>query len=220
MVLTRTRYSLAWMWAGPACAASWDRGAIEMTTTPKSRGRLKFVRAVVQTGGMIETTSRTERRLPRFGPRGEGWVGIQTAIGVAVLVTASIAGPAWSGTARVATDILGIGIALAGAGLFAWGARVLGRGFSIWLPPIPAGHFVDQGPYRHLRHPICTGQGIFLLGWALLGASPLAMVLDFAYLAYLDLFKLPSEEAHLRDRYAEYADYARRVPYKLVPHVR
>lgn len=109
---------------------------------------------------------------------------------------------------------------LAGVGLFAWGARTLGRGFSIWLPPIPAGHFVDSGPYRHLRHPICTGQAILFLGVALLAASPLAVVLDVVYTAYLYAFKLPSEEARLVVRYPEYVEYIRRVPYRLIPHIR
>lgn len=160
------------------------------------------------------------QRLPRLGPRGEGWVGIQTAIGVAVLVSGGFSGPAWFGMARTAGDVAGVALMAIGAGLFAWGARTLGRGFSIWLPPVPAGRFVDSGPYRSLRHPICTGQGIFLMGWALLGASPLALVLDVIYLAYLDAFKLPSEETTLLARYSDYADYMKRVPYRLIPHLR
>jgi protein-S-isoprenylcysteine O-methyltransferase Ste14 len=146
-------------------------------------------------------------------------VGIQTAIAILVLVAAKVSGPAWSGPARVATDVVGVAAVVAGVAMFAVGARTLGRSFSIWLAPVAPARFVDAGLYRHLRHPICTSQAIFLLGAALMGASPLAVALDVVYAAYLYAFKLTSEEAWLLARYPEYAEYMRRVPYRLIPHI-
>src|SRR5215216_5045195 len=56
-------------------------------------------------------------RIPPLGPRGEGWVVAQIALG-ALIVSAGIAGPEWSSAARTALLFAGIGIGIAGLALF------------------------------------------------------------------------------------------------------
>ncbi|HEX8941326.1 MAG TPA: isoprenylcysteine carboxylmethyltransferase family protein [Candidatus Limnocylindrales bacterium] len=157
--------------------------------------------------------------LPALGPRGEGWIALQTGLAVAALLAGGFAGPAWAGTARTVSDVAGLGLMAAGVGLFAWGTLTLGSSFSIWVDPRPAGSFIEDGPYRYLRHPVCTAQAVFGFGWALLGASPLGLGLVAAYALYLELGKLAREEETLLARYPEYAAYRRRVPHRLVPHI-
>ncbi|MGZ6270394.1 MAG: methyltransferase family protein [Candidatus Limnocylindrales bacterium] len=157
--------------------------------------------------------------LPALGTHGEGWVAIQTGIAIAVLLAGGLSGPAWSGPLRLVTDVVGVALLAVGVGLFGWGARTLGPSFSIWLRPREDARLVESGPYRHLRHPICTSQAIFGLGWALMGASPLALLLDLVYVVYLDLGKLAREEEFLLAAHPGYAAYRLRVPYKLIPRI-
>lgn len=157
-----------------------------------------------------------ERSLPRLGPRGEGWIGIQLAIQLAILVIAPATGPAWGDPLRLVTSVLGFPIVAAGIALFAWGASALGPSFSIWVAPRRVAQLTTQGPYRFVRHPICTAQVIVLLGWSLLSASLLALALLPLLVWYLDRFKLASEEEWLRETYKGYAAYARAVPHRML----
>lgn len=79
-------------------------------------------------------------------------------------------------------------------------------------------HVVDQGPYRWMRHPGYTGSLIshpaipFLLSswWAFIPAA-LAIVIIFIRTAF--------EDHTLQEKLEGYADYAQRVPYRLIPGV-
>ena len=108
---------------------------------------------------------------PRLGARGEGWIGIQTLGIVAVLVGGYLVPTEWSGALRAVAIVVGAAVAAAGVALFAWGAKTLGGLFSIWVAPRPAGHLVTDGPYRLVRHPVCSGQVLFAFGYALTRGS-------------------------------------------------
>lgn len=153
---------------------------------------------------------------PRLGARGEGWIGIQTLGIVAVLLGGYLAPTEWTGTQRVVGLVVGTALALAGVALFAWGTMTLGRLFSIWVAPRPAGHVVTTGPYRLVRHPVCAGQVILAFGYALLCGSLPAVALAVLYLAVV-LLKVTREEAWLRATYPDYAAFATRTRYRLVP---
>ena len=155
---------------------------------------------------------------PKLGSRGEGWIAIQTLGIVAVLLGGYLAPTDWAGAARVAGLIAGFALVVAGGVLFAWGSMHLGRLFSIWVAPRPAGHVVTSGPYRFVRHPVCAGQVLFALGYALMRGSLLAVALAVLYLAVVVL-KVTREEAWLRATYPEYADFAARTRHRLIPGV-
>jgi protein-S-isoprenylcysteine O-methyltransferase Ste14 len=101
---------------------------------------------------------------------------------------------------------------------FAWWARVhLGRLWSGMLT-IREGHrVVDTGPYRLVRHPIYTGFIAAILGFALLKATPAALV-GAVVLTLAMAAKAKTEESFLRRELGAeaYDDYARRTP-MLVP---
>lgn len=79
-------------------------------------------------------------------------------------------------------------------------------------------HVVDSGPYRHVRHPGYAGMILFgpasgfaLGSWLAFGLG-LAMALAFVYRA-------ANEDRFLHENLEGYADYARRVRYRLIPRI-
>lgn len=155
---------------------------------------------------------------PRLGSRGEGWIGIQTLGIVAVLLGGWLAPSQWEGPVRVAGIFVGAALAVAGVALFAWGTKTLGRLFSIWVAPRPAGHLVTDGPYRFVRHPVCSGQVLFAFGYALMRGSWLALLLAAVYLVVV-LLKVTREEAWLRATYPAYEAFAARTRHRLIPGI-
>jgi protein-S-isoprenylcysteine O-methyltransferase Ste14 len=158
-----------------------------------------------------------EAALRPMGPRGEGWIGLQMVLEVGILVIAPFTGPAWGGAARVITTVVGLVLLAVGVAVFGWGASHLGASFSIWVDPRIDGHLVTSGPYRFTRHPICTAQVALCLGWALVAASPIGLLLVPVVAWYLDRYKLAREEQTLLARYPGYAAYMRSVPHRMLP---
>jgi protein-S-isoprenylcysteine O-methyltransferase Ste14 len=155
-------------------------------------------------------------RLPALGPRGEGWVVIQLVL-LGLLAAAGMAGPAWSGSARVVTSFLGLALMGAG-GLLALRGLVDLRHALTPLPyPRADSDLVDRGAYRLVRHPIYGGIVIGAFGWGLLSASPLALVLAIATLGFFDL-KSRREEAWLLEHHRGYDAYRKRTR-RLIPWV-
>ncbi len=165
--------------------------------------------------------SRPERvpglGLRPLGPRGEGWIGIQVALELAVLVGAPLTSVPTEGLIRLSLVLVGLGLVVAGVALFGIGARELGRSFSVWNVPVDAARLTTSGPYRWVRHPICTAQVVLLAGWSILAASPAGLVGCVVVAAFLDRFKLRVEEAWLRNRYPAYEAYMRAVPHRMLP---
>ena len=155
---------------------------------------------------------------PRLGARGEGWIGIQTLGIVAVLLGGYLVPTEWTGTLRLVALAAGAGLAVAGVALFAWGTKTLGHLFSIWVAPRPSGHVVSGGPYRLVRHPVCSGQVLFAFGYALMRGSLPAVALAVLYLAVV-LLKVTREEAWLRATYPGYEAFAARTRHRLIPGV-
>ncbi len=124
-------------------------------------------------------------RLPTLGSRGEGWVVLQgvllAGLGVAGLLglagTGGIFEAAWSGPARVATSVLGLGLAFVGANQVRLGARDLGANLTPLPSPSADAQLVETGSYAKVRHPIYGGIILGGVGWALLTAAPAALVL-------------------------------------------
>lgn len=155
-------------------------------------------------------------RLPALGPRGEGWVALQFAV-LAAVAAAGLVGVAWPEEIRAWLRAAGIAVAAGGGALALAGARTLGRSLTALPRPAEGGSMKGSGIYLRARHPIYGGVLLLAFGVAL-GSSPWAL-LPAAVLALVFLAKSLLEEVWLTDRYAEYAEYRRRVRHRFLPFI-
>ena len=148
--------------------------------------------------------------LPSLGPRGEGWLILQLLL-LALVALAGLASPAaWSGPLVSITSLLGLGLMLGGAMLLGRGLMDLGRNLTSLPRPRDDAHLVESGVYSLVRHPIYGGLLLTALGWALVAASLLALLLVVGLGLFIDL-KARREEAWLGERYGGYAAYMART---------
>ena len=75
---------------------------------------------------------------------------------------------------------------------------------------------IDRGPYGTIRHPGYLGMIVSVLCSGLVLGSWLGFAFAAAYAALI-LRRVFFEDAFLQVNLAGYADYARRVPYRLIP---
>jgi protein-S-isoprenylcysteine O-methyltransferase Ste14 len=157
-----------------------------------------------------DSTILSSSRLPKLGPRGEGWVVAQFVL-MAATVVAGFARPGWP----VAVRALGIAVAIVGAAYFVASARALGRSLTPFPKPRGRAELVERGPYRLVRHPIYGAGMVTFLGYGLATSVP-----ALALAALLAVFWLPKsavEERWLQARFAAYEDYRRRTPRRFLP---
>jgi protein-S-isoprenylcysteine O-methyltransferase Ste14 len=156
-------------------------------------------------------------KVPRLGPRGEGWAVAQLALGVLILV-AGIEGPAWAVAAAPLRIIAGVTLGVAGFGLIIAGIAGLGSSLTPFPKPAETATLRTGGAYRLVRHPIYGGSMLVALGWSLV-SSPLAVLVAAGLVALFEL-KSRLEESLLLSRFPEYEAYMRRVRWRFVPGVR
>jgi protein-S-isoprenylcysteine O-methyltransferase Ste14 len=149
-------------------------------------------------------------RLPALGPRGEGWVVGQLVLLWALVVAAYVGGQPVGEPAQSIARIAGLLAMLGGGAIIAVGALQLRRAMSVLPRPAADGTLVETGLYARVRHPIYDGVILMAAGVSLLSASVAAGLVTIALAAWFDL-KSRREEAWLRDRYPDYADYAGRT---------
>ena len=135
----------------------------------------------------------------------------QFIFGVMLVVCATRAGPA---RARAAAAFGALGLAL---GLFTW--ALLSNQFAAGVVVLSPGQKVaESGPYARVRHPIyLAGAAAALCTPPALGSS--AGLLPAAVLAALIVARTALEDRMLLRSLPGYADYAARVPYRLLPGI-
>lgn len=96
----------------------------------------------------------------------------------------------------------GLGLALAGGGLWLWAVWTLvRRGDGTPLPLDPPRRLVTSGPYRFLRNPMHLGLLAFLAGEALLFRSVVMLAIVAALAVALFAYSRWREETELQARF-------------------
>jgi protein-S-isoprenylcysteine O-methyltransferase Ste14 len=148
--------------------------------------------------------------LPSLGPRGEGWVLVQSVLLVLVAAGGWSLGPDWSGPARLAGIFVGIALIAGGVLLVARGVVDLGGAMTPLPRPREGAKLVQTGAYTLARHPIYGGLILASFGWAIVQASIVSVILAAALATFFQL-KSTREERWLEMRYPDYAAYRART---------
>lgn len=160
-------------------------------------------------------------RPPRLGPRGEGWVVAQFAVGGIVVALGARRLPRLrllsGGPRRWIAAALGGTLVALGAWTVGRGARDLGASLTPMPRPLADARLVESGIYARLRHPIYAGVIGLGFGWAILTGSRPALVAAAAE-TLVFLAKTSVEEEWLRARYPSYAGYEART-HRFIPGV-
>jgi protein-S-isoprenylcysteine O-methyltransferase Ste14 len=126
----------------------------------------------------------------------------------------------WTDTVPVWLQALALAALVAGYALVFW-AMLVNRFFSsvVRIQSDRGQHVIDGGPYALMRHPgysagivIVLASGVALGSW-LAGAFVVATMLPFL------VYRVANEDRVLQSQLNGYPDYARRVPWRLIPGV-
>ena len=115
-------------------------------------------------------------------------------------------------------QVTGVAVALVSALFAAWGMWTLGRSYGIRLDLFEGHTLKTDGAFALVRHPMYLGIVLFHLGASLALESVPLLVLTAVVVVPFTLARIAAEEGVLRQAFAPYAEYARRVP-ALVPIV-
>ena len=125
----------------------------------------------------------------------------------------------WSESMTSEAFIAGVVVAVLAAVLIAWAMRSNKFFSSVIRIQKDRGHVVvSGGPYRFMRHPGYTGIAAFTLATPLILNSRWAFV-PAVVTAAMSVLRTVLEDRTLHNELNGYADYARRVKYKLVPAI-
>jgi len=197
-----------------------------------SAGRLDWSNAWVLLGlSLIAGLAFTVGRNPELAAErrnvkaGKNWdkvlVGITVLLGpMAVWITAGLDYRFhWSNDPSSLAFTAGLAAAVLGAALIAWAMRSNRFFSSVVRIQKDRGHtVVDGGPYRFIRHPGYTGMSVFILVTPLILGSYWALA-PAAATASLMVLRTIMEDLTLHHELDGYADYARRVRYRLLPPI-
>jgi protein-S-isoprenylcysteine O-methyltransferase Ste14 len=126
----------------------------------------------------------------------------------------------WTDSVPLWLQAFGLFVIVAGYGLVFW-AMLVNRFFSsvVRIQSDRGQHVVTSGPYAFVRHPgysagilILAASGVALGSWL---AAAFLVAVSFPFLS----FRVINEDRVLRTRLDGYADYARRVRWRLVPGI-
>jgi protein-S-isoprenylcysteine O-methyltransferase Ste14 len=123
--------------------------------------------------------------------------------------------PAWMNWAQVelAENVrwAGAALALLMTPLLYWMFRSLGKNITPTVSIREEHDFVQDGPYRYIRHPLYTFASIFFVGMALLTAMPLSLLGLVVAMSAL-VARTEQEEQKLVERFGNpYSDYMQRT---------
>jgi len=143
-----------------------------------------------------------------FLARGGAWVLTQFVLMAAVIGLGVIFPGDWT---RVPVMATGVGLLVAGGYFGIAGVVVLGRNRTPFPQPRAQSELVMRGIYSRVRHPLYTSVMLVSLGWALIWQSVASLAAALVLLPFFHA-KARREERWLCEKFAGYADYAKRVP--------
>ena len=155
-------------------------------------------------------------RLPALGRRGGGWVAGQIVLVAAVFLSA-LSGRGWSGVYAYVAYAVGSSLLVLGLVMLVLAGLQLGTSLTPFPTP-KAEELTTSGTFALVRHPMYGGGILIALGWTIVFASLVGLVLTLALSVFLDL-KSRREEAWLTSRYRDYEAYCLETPHKLVPFI-
>jgi protein-S-isoprenylcysteine O-methyltransferase Ste14 len=140
-----------------------------------------------------------------------------TALSVFIVAPLDVGRFHWSGPVPAALSVAALA-ALAGAFVFALTAVRVNRFFlpQVRIQTERGHHVVDRGPYAVVRHPGYAAMTVFAPAAALAMGSWVALGCGAACAASF-IFRAAREDRFLHRNLEGYAEYARRVPYRVVP---
>ena len=109
---------------------------------------------------------------------------------------------AWFSHPDALSLAIGIPISLLGLALRAWAAGSLAKNQRL----------ATGGPYAYTRNPLYIGTLVVAAGLAAAARSPGLAALFAAIFVFVYLPVIQNEQQHLRNLFADYADYATQVP--------
>lgn len=151
------------------------------------------------------------------GAKGEWYVVIQFILFGLIAVGPLLPGPRWGAPWSTITLILGLVLLAGGGGLVLVALVTLGRNLSALPHPKEDAQMVAHGVYKIVRHPIYSGIIVGAIGYALLTASLLTLLLAMTLFLFFDI-KSRREEKYLGLKFHNYAVYQQQVK-KLIPFV-
>ena len=99
-------------------------------------------------------------------------------------------------------------ITCAGIFLFGWSHRALGQNWTAVMALSKEHQFVQNGPYRRMRHPMYSAFFLLGIGFALLSANWLVAIVYLGPLLTMYLERVGLEEQMMVDRFGEaYREY-------------
>jgi protein-S-isoprenylcysteine O-methyltransferase Ste14 len=134
-----------------------------------------------------------------------------------VALAGVVSGGVWQGTLAPLGALVGLALMVGGAVLLGRGLLDLGRNLTPVPRPRDDARLVETGIYALVRHPIYGGIIVSALGWGLLAASPLTLLLAGLVAVFFDL-KSRREEAWLAAHYSGYRTYMSRTR-RFIPRV-
>ena len=125
----------------------------------------------------------------------------------------------WSDRVPPAVQVAGLVAMAAGMAVLIW-AEAVNRFFSsvIRIQTERGHHVITGGPYRYLRHPGYAASPFFLVGGGLVLGSWLSGLFGFLMVALI-LRRTAHEDRILLEQLEGYAEYARKVRYRILPGV-
>ena len=197
-----------------------------------SAGRLDWWNAWVLLGlSLVSGLAFTLGRNPELAAErrnvqaGKNWdkvlVGITVLLGpMAVWITAGLDDRFhWSSTMSSLAFTAGVAAAVLGAALISWAMRSNKFFSAVVRIQKDRGHtVVAGGPYRFIRHPGYAGMALFTLVTPLILGSYWAFAPAAATVS-VTVLRTMMEDLTLHNELDGYADYARRVRYRLLPAI-
>ncbi|MCB9418298.1 MAG: isoprenylcysteine carboxylmethyltransferase family protein [Ardenticatenaceae bacterium] len=162
----------------------------------------------------------------RLGPRrgAKSWdTAIMSLVGLIQLGRYIVAGLdqryGWSGGLPIGGQIAALVVSGLGYGLVVW-ATAVNTYFSqiVRIQTERGHHVISRGPYRFVRHPAYLGALLYELAVPVLLASWWALLLSSLSVLLL-ILRTALEDRTLQTELDGYADYARRVCYRLLPGI-